>query len=96
MTRILRNRRPTESDDGCIDEIVVDNPSMVRIEQMDDDCWWIGIYLPGGARWSGHFISGPGGARFVEHDSEVIWDLDECHPTEPGRRLDLLDRNEEP
>ena len=45
--RILWNRRPENARDcGDIDEIVMSNVS-VHVEQMNDRCWWIGIYKEG-------------------------------------------------
>ena len=53
--RILWNRRPTGSDVGCIDEIVLTGVDMVHVEQMDGRCWWIGITLADGTSWDGYF-----------------------------------------
>lgn len=48
MNRILWN------DDDEIDEIVFSNAD-VHIEQMSDNCWWIGVDLPDGGYWAGNF-----------------------------------------
>lgn len=62
-----------------IDEIVIHN-AMVHVEQMDDRCWWIGVYKPDGSRWSGNFsCDSRGRMRFTEQDAEILWDKDEEH-----------------
>lgn len=45
------------NDDRCIDEIVISNPALVHIEQMDDHAWWIGIEMEDGSYWYGNFIA---------------------------------------
>ncbi len=81
--RILWNRRPTGMRDaGCIDEIVIDRPSMVHIEQMSEREWWIGIYLneKGSRRWSGHFAcDSKGRMEFTEQDCDIEWATDKSH-----------------
>lgn len=76
--RILWNVRGHD-----IDEIVIDHPELVHVEQMDDRCWWIGIYLPAGnntRRWSGHFrCDSRGRMTFTEQDCDLVWDEDESH-----------------
>lgn len=35
-------------DDGTLDEVVVDHPVSVHLEQMEDDSWWLGIDIGDG------------------------------------------------
>lgn len=81
IDRILWNERPTNpaGGGGDIDEIVLDDV-MVHVEQMDDRCWWIGIYRDG-ASWSGHFIADSRGRmRFSEQENDGFeWDRDDSH-----------------
>lgn len=64
-----------------IDELVLHNPEMVHIEQMDDRCWWIAIYLDDHRFWSGNFVANSRGRmRFVEQANEgVKWDENRTH-----------------
>jgi hypothetical protein len=64
-----------------IDEIVLHHPKMVHIEQMNDRCWWIGIYLDDDRYWIGNFIADSRGRMgFVEQDNAgVDWDDDRSH-----------------
>lgn len=78
--RILWNRRPTGSDVGCIDEIVLTGVDMVHVEQMNDRCWWIGITLADGTSWDGNFTAdSKGRMRFFEQESSIEWALDASH-----------------
>lgn len=90
--RILWNRRPTDRDAGDIDEIVIDHPTSIHVEQMDDRRWWIGIYLSEEGqecrRWTGEFIANSRGRMgFYEIECDLKWDRDEAHP-ELGRVSD--------
>lgn len=82
VNRILWNSRAMND----IDEIVIDHPASVHVEQMDDDRWWIGIYLEDEdqtKRWAGEFmILSDGQMTFYEMDSDVEWERDEEHETE--------------
>lgn len=86
INRILWNRRPTGMlDAGDIDEIVIHDPVMVHVEQMDAHCWWIGIYLDHsmGRRWSGNFTcDSRGRMRFTQQDCDIKWDRDNTHERE--------------
>jgi hypothetical protein len=75
--RILWNRRDNEAD---IDEIVISYPDVVHVEQMDDRCWWIGIYRDD-TFWMGNFVADSRGRmRFVEQDNHGIdWSDDDSH-----------------
>lgn len=77
--RILWNRRPDGRDPGCIDEIVLHGVD-VHVEQMDDRCWWIGLYRDD-TYWMGNFIADSRGRmRFVEQENNrMIWARDESH-----------------
>ena len=82
--RILWNRRPVDpmrGDGGDIDEVVICNPRMVHVEQMDDRCWWIGIHMPDGSSWMGNFIADSRGRmRFSEQENAGIqWAHDATH-----------------
>lgn len=82
MTRILWTRRPVdESDVGDIDELVVDSPASIHVEQMTDRCWWIGVYLDDERYWMGNFVADSRGRmRFVEQENAgVEWDRDDTH-----------------
>ncbi len=87
MNRILWNRRPTGAinSEGCIDEVVISNPQMVHVEQMDERCWWIGIYMPDGSYWMGNFhCDSRGRMRFTEQENAGIdWDDDDSHEATP-------------
>lgn len=83
--RILWNERPAQSlpggGGGDIDEIVVRNPAVVHVEQMNDRCWWIGVYLDDDRYWMGNFVADSRGRmRFVEQENAgVEWDEDREH-----------------
>lgn len=81
QNRILWNERPDEAGrGGCIDEIVVERPESVHVEQLDTRQWWIGIEVGDGKRWSGVFIADSRGRmKFTEQESEITWDRDEEH-----------------
>lgn len=86
--RILWNRRPEHDlpggGGGDIDEIVLHDVPLAHIEQMDDRCWWIAIYLddgPDARYWMGNFVADSRGRmRFVEQENAgVVWDRDGSH-----------------
>jgi hypothetical protein len=90
--RILWNERPparTGGGGGDIDEIVLSGVD-IHIEQMDDRCWWIGIYRDasksGTPYWMGNFVADSRGRmRFVEQENAGIeWDDDKSHEDPPG------------
>jgi len=86
--RILWNRRPVNAlhvDCGDIDEIVINNPQTVHVEQMNDRCWWIGIYMPDGSYWMGNFVADSRGRmRFTEQENAGIeWAHDATHEVTP-------------
>jgi hypothetical protein len=86
VNRILWNRRPRDARDcGDIDEIVIDHPESVHIEQMDDRCWWIGIVLGDDRYWKGSFTATSRGVmRFSEQENNGIeWDRDDTHEVAP-------------
>lgn len=76
--RILWNRRPRDaSDTGEIDEIVLRDVT-IHVEQMSDECWWIGIYR-GEHHWSGNFVSETP-MRFSQQENDGIeWERDDSH-----------------
>lgn len=82
VDRILWNRRPKgpRGDTGDIDEIVLHNVD-IHIEQMDNRCWWIGIYRPDGSYWMGNFTADRyGRMRFSEQENaDIAWDIDHSH-----------------
>lgn len=87
--RILWNRRPEGfGDTGDIDEIVLTGVD-IHIEQMDDRCWWIGIYRDASVSdtpyWMGNFVADSRGRmRFVEQENAGIeWGEDKSHD-DPG------------
>lgn len=77
IDRILWNER-----DKDIDEIVLHNVT-VHVEQMDDRCWWIGIYDPDDPDryWMGNFVADSRGRmKFSEQENAGIeWDRDDTH-----------------
>ena len=78
MNRILWNVRGED-----IDEIVLHNVT-VHVEQMDDRCWWIGIYTGSESDspyWMGNFVADSRGRmRFVEQENFGIeWEQDKSH-----------------
>ena len=90
--RILWTRRPTGvTDTGDIDEIVLSGVD-VHIEQMDDRCWWIGIYRDASRGdtpyWMGNFVADSRGRmRFVEQENNGIeWGRDKSHDDPPAVR----------
>ena len=75
MNRILWNKRG-----GEIDEVVFNRPQMVHIEQMGDECWWIGVDLADGSYWAGSFTAEEGMTMtFSEQESDVAWNDDRTH-----------------
>lgn len=76
MKRILWNERGHE-----IDEIVFTDVACVHIEQMGDECWWIGIDLPDGAYWAGNFYArSKKRMTFTQQEMEGFdWDRDDTH-----------------
>lgn len=76
VNRILWNNK-AEND---IDEIVLHN-ALVHVEQMDDRCWWIGVYLDDDRCWAGNFIADSRGRmRFAEQENDCIeWDREGDH-----------------
>ena len=80
--RILWNRRPVDGRDcGDIDEIVLHRPEFVHVEQMNDRDWWIGIAMPAGSEFSGHFhATSRGVMTFGLTESDIEWDKDDEHP----------------
>lgn len=84
--RILWNRR---TDDPDIDEIVV-HDATIHVEQMNDRCWWIGVYR-GDTYWMGNFhCDSRGRMRFTEQENNgIVWEEDDSHdmpPPESRRR----------
>jgi len=45
-------------DDATLDEVVCSLPSVVHLEQMDDDAWWLGIDLTDGRRITVNLTTG--------------------------------------
>lgn len=83
--RILWNRRPVDLPfGGDIDEIVLHGVD-VHIEQMDDRCWWIGLYRPDGTYWHGNFTADSRGRmRFSQQENNgIAWALDHTHEAQP-------------
>lgn len=87
IDRILWNRRPESPRDcGDIDEIVLHGVT-VHVEQMNDRCWWIGIYKEGDFEgtyapyWMGNFTATSRGVMtFSEQENAGIdWDQDKEH-----------------
>jgi len=80
MNRILWNERGVE-----IDEVVIHNATTVHIEQMGDECWWIGITLPDGGYWAGNFYA-RSKKRMTFKEQEMWgfeWDCDDSHEPSP-------------
>jgi len=79
--RILWNRRPTSpTDPGDIDELVIFAPKVVHIEQMDVNCWWIGITMSDGSRWDGNFTADRRGRMsFGEQENDGVDLVDTTH-----------------
>jgi DNA-binding transcriptional regulator YhcF (GntR family) len=74
VDRILWNER-----DDDIDEIVLSGVD-VHVEQMDDRCWWIGLYR-GDDYWMGNFFADSRGRmRFIEQENHgIVWQHDDTH-----------------
>ena len=88
--RILWNRRPVNplrGDTGDIDEVVINNPRVIHIEQMHDRCWWIGIFMPDDTYWMGNFIADSRDRmRFCEQENAGIeWAHDATHEVDDER-----------
>jgi hypothetical protein len=64
-----------------IDEIVIDYPNMVHIEQLDKRCWWIGIFLDDqGNGFSGHFTANSRGVMtFSPQTCDIEWAVESSH-----------------
>ena len=72
--RILWNVRG-----GDIDEIVISNCT-VHVEQMDSNCWWIGITRADGGYWAGNFHTRRSRMTFTEQEREGFeWDHEGAH-----------------
>lgn len=85
VERILWNHRDESGRRGCIDEVVLSNVN-VHIEQMNDGCWWIGLYRADdpSVYWMGNFHPENPNSRtrltFTEQENAGIeWDRDESH-----------------
>lgn len=85
IERILWNHRDEPGRRGSIDEVVLSNVN-VHIEQMNDSCWWIGLYRPDNpdVYWMGNFHPENPNSRtkltFTEQENAGIeWDRDESH-----------------
>ena len=63
-----------ELDKLGLDEIVVEHPTLVHIERMDDGCMWIGIYKGEGpdSPWVSIFLNADG--PITAHDGDGTWD----------------------
>lgn len=87
-SRILWNRRPTEQQPGGdIDEIVVTDPALVHVEQMDDNEWWLAIYTgdtDGAPYFMGNFTADDDGAMsfWCQEDAGMTWARDDSHEDE--------------
>lgn len=98
VDRILWIERPkTEFDGGLIDEIVLHGVT-VHVEQMNDRCWWIGVYKGPGAGdpyWMGNFVTDSRGRmRFVQQEEAgIAWDRDGTH--EPSSEAAALYKEEQ-
>ena len=72
---------PASHFGGDIDEIVLHRPEFVHVEQMNDRDWWIGIAMPDGSEFSGHFhATSRGVMTFGLTESDIEWDKDDEHP----------------
>lgn len=86
VNRILWNRRPKNAyDGGDIDEIVMSNVD-IHIEQMNESCWWIGVYSreDPDTYWMGNFHpQNPRSRtrlRFSEQENAgIIWERNDVH-----------------
>lgn len=82
-TALVRNRILWNVRDEDIDEIVITEPHLVHIEQMNSRVWWIAIYLDDsdGPYWMGNFVcDSRGHMRFTEQENnDVEWDRDDSH-----------------
>jgi len=73
VNRILWNERG-----GEIDEVVISNCA-VHIEQMSDNCWWIGITRSDGGYWAGNFHT-KRKMTFTEQEMDGFeWDDEDAH-----------------
>lgn len=83
MNRILWNRRPRDArDGGDIDEVVLHDVHTVHIEQMNGQCWWIGIYIDRDHYWMGNFTADSRGRMtFSEQENALSddWEHDGTH-----------------
>lgn len=82
--RIVWNVRPSDTDTGGdIDELVIHGCS-VHIEQLDERCWWIGVYRPDGSSWSGNFTATKQGEmRFSQQDNDGVAFRDDASSGHP-------------
>lgn len=88
--RILWNVRHQD-----IDELVIHEPELIHIEQMNDRCWWIGIYLDDDRRWSGNFTADSRGRMsFTPQDDDVEWSEDDSHEERRERMAALIGSRE--
>jgi hypothetical protein len=72
--RILWNDRG-----GEIDELVMTNCT-VHIEQMADNCWWIGIFRADGGYWAGNFHTKRAPLTFTQQEHEQFtWNHEGPH-----------------
>ncbi len=79
VDRILWNERG-----GDIDEIVLHNVT-VHVEQMSDNCWWIGVYKDDDTMWSGNFHTARARMHFTEQENEgIVWAEDRTHREKPA------------
>ena len=80
VNRILWNVK-----DGDIDEIVI-HDTTVHVEQIDDQSWWIGVYLDDDRFWMGNFtVDSQGCMHFLEQDNVGIeWGDENVHIDSSG------------
>lgn len=78
--RILWN----EAERKTIDEFVV-HDATIHLEQMDDNCYWIGITDADGREFSVNLHTPRATIRCTQQDCEWMWDEDATHePHKPG------------
>jgi len=74
--RITWNRPPDDQDaGGDIDELVIHQPDLIHIEQMNADTWWIGIYTggPDDPYWTGNVtVDAAGHPHFAEQEDTGV------------------------